>query len=107
MDQQSMQPQTAGNGFNLSEFLSFKKMITLQIIQIVYLVGAILLTLASLAMMFGGSSSDYGSLMPGGFVTGLIFLVCGNILWRVYCELIIIFFRINKTLGDIEKNTRK
>lgn len=101
-----MQPQAAGDGFNLSEFLSFKKMITLQIIQIVYIVGAILITLSSLAMMFGGSS-DYGSMMPGGFVPGLIFLVCGNILWRVYCELVIIFFRINKTLGDIEKNTRK
>ena len=86
-------------------------MITLQIIQIVYIVGAILLTIAALAAMFGGHSSEYGGyggpmsmLTGGGFIGGLIFLVVGNVVWRMWCELIVIFFRINKTLNNIEIN---
>jgi hypothetical protein len=38
---------------------------------------------------------------------GLIFLICGNILWRISCELIIVFFRINNTLSNIDANTKK
>ena len=106
------------SGFNLRDFLSFRTMITLQIIQIVYAVVAILITLASLAAMFGGHSSggfgEYGGgglsplglLSGGGFFGGLIMLIVGNVGWRIWCELIIIFFRINKTLNNIEINTK-
>lgn len=86
-------------------------MITLQIIQIVYIVIAILISLASLATMFGGRSGDLGSyggpmtmFTGGGFVGGLIMLIIGNIGWRIWCELVIVFFRINKTLNNIEIN---
>ncbi|MES1160653.1 MAG: DUF4282 domain-containing protein [Bacteroidota bacterium] len=108
-------------GFNWKDFLSFRTMITLQIIQILYVVGAIVITLGSLAMMFGGGRhSEYGGgygggfgggspfslLGGGGFIAGLIFLLIGNIGWRIWCELIIVFFRINKTLTNIETNTK-
>jgi len=117
---QATQPSS---GFNFRDFLSFRTMITLQIIQIVYAVVAALITLASLATMFRGHSNDGfgelggggfggGGLSPfsllggGGFFGGLIMLVVGNVAWRIWCELVIIFFRINKTLNNIEVNTK-
>jgi hypothetical protein len=114
MEQTNITPAApAPQGFNWRDFFSFRTMITLQIIQIVYIVIAILITLGSLATMFGGSrGGDYGGysgglmsmLTGGGFIGGLILLICGNIGWRMWCELIIVFFRINKTLNNIEIN---
>lgn len=105
--------------FNFMDFLQFKRMITLQVIPVFYAIVAALITLGSLAMMFSGSrggSRDYGGygdyggggfLQFGGFFMGLVFLVVGNVLWRMWCEFIIVLFRINKNLQDIEKNTKK
>lgn len=116
MEQTNVSPATpAPQGFNWRDFFSFKTMITLQIIQIVYIVVAILITIMALATMFGGHSSGdlgggYGGygltsmLGGGGFIGGLIFLVVGNVAWRMWCELIIVFFRMNKTLTNIEMN---
>ena len=115
MEQTNVTPVApAPQGFNWRDFFSFKTMITLQIIQIVYIVVAILITLMALAAMFGGHSGDLGGyggyggpmsmLTGGGFIGGLIFLVVGNVGWRMWCELIIVFFRINKTLNNIEIN---
>lgn len=119
MEQTNIAPATQpSSGFNWKDFFSFRTMITLQIIQIVYAVVAILITLASLAAMFGGRHNDGfsefggGGLSPlsmltgGGFFGGLIMLIVGNVGWRIWCELIIIFFRINKTLNNIEINTK-
>ncbi|HXB06298.1 MAG TPA: DUF4282 domain-containing protein [Puia sp.] len=110
MEQTNVSPSAPVHaGFNWKDFLSFKTMITLQIIQIVYVVVAILITLAGLAAMFGGNSGGYGAyggpaslLTGGGFFGGLIVLVVGNIGWRMWCELIVVFFRMNKTLNNIE-----
>ena len=113
MEPTNIAPATpASQGFNFKDFISFRTMITLQIIQIVYVVIAILITIGALFTMFGGHSSDYGggygpmSMLGGGFFGGLVFLVVGNIGWRMWCELIIVFFRINKTLNNIEANGR-
>ena len=99
-------------GFDWKDFLSFKTMITLKIIQIMYAVVAVIITIAGLATMFsGGSSSGYGgygpaSFIPGGFMGGLLIIIFGNVLWRVWCELIIVFFRINKSLSNIDDKTK-
>lgn len=100
------------SGFNWSDFLSFKTMITLKVIQIMYVIIAALITIGGLVTMFsGGSSRGYGgygssSFMPGGFMGGLLIIIFGNILWRIWCELIIVFFRINKSLSNIDDKTK-
>jgi hypothetical protein len=90
-------------------------MITLRIIQIVYAIVAVLITLGGLIAMFKGGGGrgyggyggyDSGSFIPGGPVMGLIVLIFGNIMWRMWCELIIVFFRINKTLNSIDEKTK-
>lgn len=39
-------------------------------------------------------------------VVGAVVLVVGNILWRVYCELIIVLFSIHEILGSVEAELR-
>ncbi|HMH34251.1 MAG TPA: DUF4282 domain-containing protein [Puia sp.] len=95
--------------FDFKEFISFRQMIALKIIQILYVVVAILITLFALVTMFKGGGGDYGygSVMPGGFLSGLFILIFGNLGWRIYCELMIVLFRMNKSLTEIEHNTKK
>lgn len=95
--------------FNWADFLSFRKMIALQIMQILYVVVAALITLFGLMLLFKGEDRGYGSesLLPGGLGTGLAVLIFGNVFWRLWCEFMIVLFRINKTLTNIDDNTRK
>ena len=84
---------------NFSEFISFRKMITPTIIQIVFWVGCGASVLGGLFLIFAGASSSFG----GGFMVlqGLLTLVLGPIAVRVYCELIILAFRSYETLVQI------
>jgi len=112
-------PMKQKEPFNFMDFLDFKRMITLQVIPVFYAIVAMVITVGSLFMMFAGSRGrsrgyggygDYdgdGFLPFSGFFAGLIFLIVGNILWRMWCEFIIVLFRINKNLQDIERNTNK
>jgi len=107
MEQQNLlTPVADKQGFNWNDFISFRTMITLKIIQIVYIVGAVIVTLGGLGMLFGRNDNGYGSIMPSGPFMGLLTIIVGNVFWRMWCELIIVLFRINKTLGHIEDNTR-
>jgi Domain of unknown function (DUF4282) len=105
----SNQQETDHSKFNFRDFISFRQMIALRIIQILYVVVAVIITLFALSTMFKSGSSDYGysSAIPGGFLSGLFILILGNLVWRIYCELMIVLFRMNKSLGEIENNTRK
>ena len=106
MQQQiTIRSYTANKGFNWGDFFSFRKMITLQVIRIVYAVIAVLITLVGFTALFFGGGALSG-LMPGGAFTGVVILVFGNILWRIWCELIIVFFRINSTLNNVDDNTK-
>ncbi|MEO6813022.1 MAG: DUF4282 domain-containing protein [Ginsengibacter sp.] len=102
----TIQSQLINKGFNWSDFFSFRKMITLQVIQIVYFIVAGLITLGGLIALFSGGGA-ISQFIPGGAFMGLIFLIFGNILWRIWCELIIVFFRMNNTLSNIDANTKK
>jgi hypothetical protein len=86
--------------FDWADYFSFKSMIALRIIQILYIIGAVGTTLAGLYWLFAGDGAI-------GHLMGLLILVLGNVFWRVWCELLIIFFRMNQTLNSIEDNTRK
>jgi uncharacterized membrane protein len=123
MEQQNLLPtQTEKQPFNFMDFLQFKRMITLQVIPIFYTIVAVIITIGALGMMFaGGSSRGYGGyggyggggggmfslFSGGGFFAGLIFLIVGNVFWRMWCEFILVLFRINKNTAEMEKNTRK
>jgi hypothetical protein len=83
--------------FNFKDFLSFDKMLTPTIIKIVYWIGIVGVVLSGLISLF--TSLRYNS--AGGAIIGLLWIVLGPILVRVYCELMIVMFNIYNVLRDI------
>ncbi len=76
----------------MEDFLAFRKMITPFIIKLLFILGVVVCVLVGLALI-----------LKGGFASlvGLLYVFVGPIVWRVYCEIIIILFSINGTLTDI------
>lgn len=88
-----------------SDYLSFRRMITPGIIQVIFwvlIVGVVLFCMVGmLASAWVMIDQDFGTglaAMIGQFVTLLVM----PIVIRIYCELIILFFRANETLTDIK-----
>jgi hypothetical protein len=89
----------------LKDFLSFRKMITPVIIQVLFWVGAAGMVIASLVTMVS-SLTRYGNGI-GGFFVGVLMLIIGPVMVRVYCELLILLFRMNETLIEIKNGLSK
>ena len=83
-----------------SEFFQFKVMISSEIIRTSNSVGAIIITGFGIFRMVG--DLGYNSIL-----IGIIIVLMGNIVWRILCEGWILFFSIQETLSNIEKNTRQ
>ena len=81
----------------MNDILYFDKMLTPRIITFVYwllLLGAVIVGLTS---MFGG----YGGFSIGKFFMGILFAVGGAVGVRIWCELMIVAFKINEALQEI------
>jgi hypothetical protein len=72
-------------------------MITPIIIQILFWLGVII------AVIFGIVSIVYGVIRSDvtTLLYGLLVLILGPVAVRIYCEILILFFRINETLTEI------
>lgn len=82
----------------MNEFLNFDKMITPTIIKIIFWLGVIGSVIFGLVQIFGG----------GFFVIiGLLTLILGPLFVRIYCEILIIFFKMNDNLNEIKKSLYK
>lgn len=90
---------------DMNQFLNFDKMITPTIIKIVFWIGIGFSVLAGLGMIISGISSYYG----GGIqvVMGLLTIVIGPFFVRIYCELLIIFFKMHESLQSIKSTLEK
>ena len=75
----------------MDEFLSFRKMITPLFIQVIFWIGIVGIVIN--ALMF----------MRFSVFTGLIILIIGPLMWRIYCELVILFFRMYEELTAIRQ----
>ena len=93
---------------SFDDFLDFKLFITKSFMKIIYIIGAVLITLGGFAMMVGGSfSSIYGlPLGLSGVLGGLALLTLGHLAWRLICESIIIIFSIHDSLVSIDNKTK-
>jgi len=90
-------PASPPSGFG--EILTFRRMITPTIIQIIFWLGVVGCLISALGMMV--------SLPMGmGVIPGLLILVFGTLGVRIWCELIILAFRIYDVLNEI-KDQRK
>jgi len=88
------------SGFSLGDFLSFRYMITPPLVQVIYVLVTVIITIAGLVTMLSDAPN-------AGPLPGLLIIVFGNLLWRVYMELVMLFFRINEGIQGIERNTRR
>ena len=94
----------------MGNFFAFKRMITPVIIQIFFWIGVVGCILGGLGMIGVGLLSLSGRDAANGILTilsglGLIFL--GPLVVRIYCEIMIVLFRINETLTDISQSLAK
>lgn len=86
----------------MDDFFSFDRMITPTIIKIVFWIGLAVSVLSGLLLILSGLAADGAG---GLVILGLIYLVLGPVLVRVWCELILVFFRMNDALQAIHANT--
>lgn len=85
--------------FDWYDFISFRKMLAIPTIMVLFWVGVVWAIIAGIGMMFqiGGG---------GGICAGLSVILIGPFVVRLYCEFIIVVFRINETLTEILNTLR-
>ncbi|MBI1729915.1 DUF4282 domain-containing protein [Candidatus Acetothermia bacterium] len=88
----------------MNDFLSFHRLITPQIIQVLFWIGAGVAVLVGLVMIVDGVTARYSG---GGreVLTGIIILLLGPVAVRINCELIVTVFRISETLLEIKSSS--
>jgi hypothetical protein len=84
---------------NFQEFTSFNKMITPTIIKIIFWIGVVGSVLFGVIQIGSGIASPYG----GGLLvfSGLVLIIVGPLVTRVYCELLILLFKMHESLQNI------
>lgn len=84
---------------DINDLLTFRKMITPVIVQAVFWIGAGIAVIAGLIGIGSGLSSSYG----GGtqVLLGLLILVLGPVVVRIYCELLILLFKMYEALNEV------
>jgi hypothetical protein len=86
----------------MGAFLSFDKLITPSVIKVIYWLGIVALVIGAVVGAVTGLKESV--LAPVGAVIGLIVAL---FVWRVYCELIMLGFKIYEELMGIRRNTAK
>jgi hypothetical protein len=80
----------------MKDFLTFRKMITPVIVQVLFWIAVAVIIIYGFYTMFASS-----------FVQGLLMVILGPIVYRILFEMLIVIFKINDTLTDIKNNTKK
>jgi hypothetical protein len=78
------------------DFLLFRKMLTPILIQALFWLGF------AMCLMGGFYNVTHHALLHG-----LQILLIGPILVRIFCEILIVFFRINETLTEIKNSVQE
>ena len=86
-------PPRAG-AFDWADFISFRTMIAVPTIMILFWIGVVWAIVAGIVMMFAGRGA-------AGVCAGLAMIFIGPFVVRLYCEFLIVIFRINETLTEI------
>ncbi|WP_203289039.1 DUF4282 domain-containing protein [Metabacillus sp. cB07] len=86
----------------MQDFLKFNKMITPTIITVIFYVGSALSIIAGFISIATGASADFG----GGaqVFAGLLTLLFGPFVIRIYCELLIVMFKMHENLQVITRH---
>ncbi len=99
------QPLRAPGSGKAAEFLTFRRFVTPVIIQILFWIGVLFCVVSGILVMTAGSDSYYGS-GPSGWqvLVGFIIIILGPLWVRIWCELLILLFRIYDELKQVNYN---
>lgn len=78
----------------MMSFFKFEEMITLKIVQAVYVLGVVIIILLAI-----------GCLIEKNAIYGVAVIIIGNLVWRLLCEAIVVQFRIHEALTSLDKKT--
>ena len=81
----------------MGDFLAFRKMITPLVIQVLFWLGVVGAVGAGLFLLVAADGIQK--------LIGLAMVVGGPIAVRIYCELLIVAFKMHECLNDIADNT--
>ena len=87
----------------MSDFLSFDTFITPKIIRVVFALGLLLIALGTLFRVIWGI---WQLSLITGVVLPLIVACIVGLLWRIYCEVILVFFDMRDKLADLASRPR-
>ena len=82
----------------MGDFLRFETMITPIVIQVIFWLSVIIAIIAGIAQIVHGGDA---------IITGILTIIFGPLVARIYCEVVVLFFRINDHLRAIQFNTQK
>lgn len=85
-------------------FLKFEKMITPVFIQVIFWVGLLGSIIAGLAQIGFAFFMDDG--MFFAILTGVATMFIGPIIIRIYCEMLIVVFKMQSALTDIRNSMK-
>jgi hypothetical protein len=99
----------SGGSSAFVEFLLFRRMIAPLVIQIIFWVGTVLMLFGGLIMAVLSLTqiSQVGAVALIGTLTGFAYMLFGPIVLRVYCEVLIIFFRMYETMKDVKEGIER
>lgn len=83
----------------MRDIFFFDNMLTPKIITIVYWLMLIGVVVAGLGVMFSAQGGGFFD----RFLLGLFYIVAGAVGSRIWCELLIVLFKMNEALQDIRK----
>jgi len=75
----------------MNEYLTFQKMIAPIILKGIFWLATVAVVVYGLTTIFGDS-----------FFTGLLIIVLGPLVIRIYVEILIVIFQINNTLTELK-----
>lgn len=84
----------------MNDFITFRRMLTPILIQVIY-------WLATVAVVIGGLVALAVGDDAGERLLGVGMLILGPVVVRVYCEILMVVFRMNETLSEIRRNTQQ
>ncbi|HVZ93484.1 MAG TPA: DUF4282 domain-containing protein [Phycisphaerales bacterium] len=86
----------------MEEFLRFKRFITPLFIHVLFWIGTIASVISGAVMLVTAIAGPRGQ--PGLALAGVLYIVLGPIVARLYCELLMVVFSIHDAVRDIRNH---
>jgi hypothetical protein len=84
----------------LGDYFDFRELITPALIKLFYALGAFVLSAGSLISIFSPHIIGKQGVDP---VRAVLFLILGNVLWRMVCEAVILIFSVHEVLVSLDQ----